>query len=70
MEEKDKTMENFSEALKPLKEKVAELSARYNVDSEIVARLLFHCKNEAEWEAVLKEWHESENEDDWNEPEK
>lgn len=63
----NKTMEDFSEILKPLKKKVAELSAKYSVDAEIVARLMLHCNNEAELEDLLKDWNEEDNE--WSEPE-
>ena len=67
METKEKSMEDVFETLR---KKVAGLSAKYGVDAEIVARLMLHCKDEAELEGVLKDWHEGEDDEDWNESEK
>ena len=56
--------------METLKEKVAELSAKYGVDAEIVARLMPHCNNDAELEDLLKDWHEENEDDGWNEAER
>lgn len=58
METNNRTTEKLRELLKPLKIKVADLSTKYNVDKEIVARLMLHCNNETKVEKILKHWND------------